>query len=98
MSEEVFRVVITIGVALAVIAFLVQAGIIIALYATIRKLQAKATPVIEKAGPLVDQAKGLIAKAGPGVEKANGLIATVGEAAKEYRPRIAGILATTHHI
>ena len=100
MSEETFRIVITIAVGLACIAFLVQAGVVIALYGVARKLQNKVSPLIEKAqpvvvkvGPLVDQAKHVMEKAGPVVEKAGGLAETVKKTIEENRPKVAATLA-----
>jgi hypothetical protein len=77
MSDDVFRYFIVVAVGLAFIAFVVQAGFIIALYRAIRAMQAKiyplverAHPVIEKAGPAIDQAKVMLEKAVPVIEKA----------------------------
>jgi ABC-type transporter Mla subunit MlaD len=79
MSEEVFRLVITAAVALACIAFVVQAAVAIAFYRTVRKIQekiddlgdtvgplaAKVEPVIERVGPLLDKAAPVVERLGP---------------------------------
>jgi hypothetical protein len=84
MSDDLFRIVITVAVLLACVAFLVQAVVAIALYRVIRKTQdkisplvekgeiavAKAAPMFEKMEPLLDHAKMALEKAGPVLEKA----------------------------
>ena len=81
MTEDVFRWIVTAGVAIAAVAFLVQAGLVFALYATVRRLERKAEPaidraepVIEKLGPMVDRASAFLEKAAPVVEKAGASI------------------------
>jgi len=70
MSEDIFRLVVTVAVLLACIAFVVQAAVVIAFYKTVRKMQqkfdhmgdaiepliGKIEPVIEKVGPIIDRA------------------------------------------
>ena len=98
MSEDVFRIIVTVAVILACIAFVVQAAMIIAIYGVSRRLQgkinplaeklegvaAKATPVIEKLGPVVD-------KTGPAIEKTTAILATTHQILEEARPRISAI-------
>ncbi len=105
MSDDVFRIVVTVAVALACVAFLVQAGVAIALFGVIRKMQAKvmplvdkaeivvtkASPVVEKIGPVIDQARPIIAKIGPAIDKATAILATTHEIMEETRPRIREI-------
>ena len=109
MSEDIFRIVVTVAVALACLAFLVQAGVAVALYRVVRKMQEKisplvekgqgvaekAGPVIEKIGPLLDQARPVVQKAGPAVDKVTEILATSGKILEETRPRIAEIAADT---
>jgi hypothetical protein len=101
MPEDLFRIVVTVGVLLASIAFLVQAFVAVGLYRVIRKMQekvspliekgeivaARAAPVIEKAGPLLDQARAVVQKAGPVVEKAGPAV-----------EKATAILTTTHQV
>jgi ABC-type transporter Mla subunit MlaD len=91
MSEDLFRIVITVAVALASLAFLVQAFVVIGLYRAARKMQekvesltgraepliAKAGPVIDRIGPVVDSMKPVIAKIGTVVEKAGPVVERV---------------------
>jgi hypothetical protein len=84
MSDEVFRIVVAAGVILASLAFVVQAGIVFALYRSARKMQAETTkfigevkpviakvgPTIDKAGPVIEQIGPVIKRIGPVVDKA----------------------------
>ena len=102
MSEDVFRIVITVAVGLACMAFLVQAGVAIALFNVARKMQKKTSPLIEKAevvvakagpvidqfGPLVKKAGPVIDKAGPAVEKVTAILTTTHQILDDTRPRI----------
>lgn len=81
MTDDVFRIIVTAGVAVVAIAFVIQAIIVIAFYKAFRKMQEKAesfaasaAPVIEKAGPMVERFRLLGEQAGPVVEKAGRLI------------------------
>ncbi|HUB80332.1 MAG TPA: hypothetical protein VMB03_16125 [Bryobacteraceae bacterium] len=79
MSDDVFRMVVTAAVVLACIAFVVQAGIAIAFYTAVRRLQkrveeasgkmeglaSKAEPVIEKVGPIMEKALPVVERVGP---------------------------------
>lgn len=87
MPDDIFRYFIVVAVGLAFIAFVVQAGFVIALYRAVRKMQAKvfplvdrAHPVIEKAGPAFDQAVLVMAKAAPVMEKLDPVMAQAGTA------------------
>ena len=88
MSEEIFRIVVATGVVLASIGFLVQAGVIFALYRVIRGMESKSKtfiakvepmlmkvgPTLDKAGPIIDEIGPIIARARPVVEKFGPLI------------------------
>ena len=90
MPEDVFRIIVTAAVALAAVAFIVQAALMAGLYRAVRKMQAradplaaeiqamvqKAAPVIEKIGPVIDKIGPVIDKAGPLVARAD-RVATV---------------------
>lgn len=85
MPEDIFRVVITVAVSLACIAFVVQAAIALALYKSVRKIQersdhlidrfepllAKVDPVVERIGPMIDKAVPVVERIGPMLENAS---------------------------
>lgn len=95
MPEDVFRWVVAIAVILACIALVVQAGMVVALYAAIKKTQAKLTPVVDKAGPMIASGMEIIESSRKVVEATRELLA-------ENRPRIAEIaidaVAITHDV
>ncbi|MBV8728578.1 MAG: hypothetical protein JO336_02090 [Acidobacteriia bacterium] len=112
MSEDVFRIVVTIAVILACISFLVQGAIMLALYRVARKMQdkvspliekgevvaAKAAPLIEKAGPLVDQARSVIEKVGEKVPPILQRVPPIMERVPPAMDKATAILTTTHEI
>ena len=88
MSDEIFRIVVAAAVALASLAFLVQAVIVFAIYRLARKTQVETTgfmnrvePVIAKAGPTLDQAGPVIQRLGPAIEHLQTAIDKVGPVA-----------------
>jgi hypothetical protein len=101
MSEDVFRIVITVAVILACIAFIVQSFVMMALFGVARKMQRKiapliekgeavatsAVPVIEKVKPLAEQAAATLQKAGPVLEKAGSAM-----------EKATALLTSTHQI
>ena len=77
MSDEVFRIVISVAVFLACIAFLVQAGVVLALYRSAKKLEERVdtmsktvTPVLEKIGPMVDKVTPVVERIAPMMDRA----------------------------
>ena len=65
MTDDIFRIAIVAGVGLACLAFIVQAGVAIALFRRIGKMHASAAPVLESAKPVIE-------KVGPMVERFTG--------------------------
>ena len=53
MTEDLFRIVVTIAVALACLAFVVQAIVALMLYRVARKMQQKVETVTDKAAPVI---------------------------------------------
>jgi ABC-type transporter Mla subunit MlaD len=101
MSEDAFRIVVTVAVILICIAFIMQSFVMMALFGVVRKMQRKiapliekgeavatsAVPVIEKVKPLAEQAAATLQKAGPALEKAGPAM-----------EKVTAILASTHQI
>lgn len=90
MSEDLFRIVISVAVALACLAFLVQAGVAIALFGLVRKMQRKMLPladragtVMEKAGPVIDQARAVMEKAVPVIDQGRVVLQKVAPATEQ---------------
>jgi len=76
MTEDVFRIVVAAAVALAALAFVVQAGVVIAVYRGSRKTQEKvnqfigqAEPILAKIGPLIEDAIPILARIAPTIDR-----------------------------
>lgn len=98
MPEDAFRIVITAAVVLACIAFVVQAGVVIALYRLANKVQKKISPAVDRVDTLVKQATPIVNKAGPMVDRAGPILDTTGailartkKIVEETHPRITEI-------
>ena len=72
MTEDIFRTVVAAAVAMAALAFIVQAAIVFAIYRTARKTQEKAEkfikelePVFHRVGPTLDRVGPVLDKIGP---------------------------------
>src|SRR5580693_7343338 len=103
MSESVFRIVVTAAVALASLAFVVQACVVVAFYRSTRKMQTKVSPLLDRVEPLVaklepmmERASALLEKTGPAVdkigpmaEKATLFLASANRTMEENRPKIS---------
>lgn len=94
MPDDIFRIVITVAVVLACLAFVVQAGVAFALYRVMRALQkkmspvadhiekmsAEVAPVIAKITPLIDRAAPIMERVPPILDKVPPILAKVGPA------------------
>jgi len=93
MTEDVFRIVVTAAVVVASLAFVVQAGIMLALFRVTRKAQenaerftAKAEPVLASVGPVLEKAGVVIAKAGPVIDRLGPVLAKIGPTIDKVGP------------
>jgi ABC-type transporter Mla subunit MlaD len=68
MSENVFRWVITVGVALSWLMTVITAGAMLALYRTSKRMEDRVGPVLDKAGPILDTARSMVNEARPRIE------------------------------
>lgn len=74
MPEDVFRIVITVAVALACLAFVVQAGVALALYRVASRMQTKVLPVLDRLDAVVKETTPVVAKVGPLVDRAGPIL------------------------
>ncbi|HTS65671.1 MAG TPA: hypothetical protein VMH28_26795 [Candidatus Acidoferrales bacterium] len=102
MTEDVFRIVVTAAVALAAIAFVVQAAIVFAMYRASRKMEVKAVkfiegiepviqrtaPMLDRAAPVMDAVAATIDRLGPMLDKAGPALERIGPMADKF-----GVLA-----
>jgi hypothetical protein len=63
MDENLFRIVVTVAVLIASLAFVVQAGVVLALYKVARKTQGNAEDLIGKVEPVLTQVRPAIVRA-----------------------------------
>jgi methyl-accepting chemotaxis protein len=77
MSEDSFRIVVTVAVGLVCLAGLLVAGVAVAFFGTVRRLQRKVDeladviePVVGKIGPVVDRIGPVIDRIGPALDSA----------------------------
>jgi methyl-accepting chemotaxis protein len=93
MPEDVFRIVVAAAVALAALAFIVQAGVVIAFYRGTKKTQEKVTqfigkaePILAKAGPLIEDVGPILARIEPTIDRIGLLIDKLGPAIEKIGP------------
>ncbi|HXA49803.1 MAG TPA: DUF948 domain-containing protein [Candidatus Acidoferrum sp.] len=88
MDENVFRIVVTVAVAIASLAFVVQAGIMFALYKATRKTAEGAERFIGKVEPVITKVEPLLEKVSVVVERAGPVIDRIGPAIDQALPVI----------
>ena len=66
MSDDVFRIVITVGVLVAAIGFVVQGIATFGMYRAVAKMRQKIEPIAERVPPLIATANAALEKAWPG--------------------------------
>jgi methyl-accepting chemotaxis protein len=95
MSEDTFRIVITVAVLLASLAFVVQAGIVLALYRMTRKIQDQTSGFMERLVPVLVKVEPMFDKAGPVIEKIGPALDSLSEAATKVGPAVEQIVEKT---
>lgn len=98
MSEDVFRVVVAAAVALAALAFVIQAGVVIAFYRGSKKTQhtveqfiGEARPVLAKIPPVLDRAGPVIERIGPTIDRIGPVLDKIGPALEKAGPSLERI-------
>jgi len=91
MPEDVFRIVITVAVALACLAFVVQAGVVIALYSVIRVVKERVLPLVDQVSTITTRAVPVIDRVSPTLETAGRVLASTQKIIEDARPRVAEI-------
>src|ERR1017187_7044513 len=88
MSEETFRIVVAAAVLVACLAFVVQAGIVLALFRLTRKMQDHSDGFMEKAEPLLAKVEPVLDRVGPVIEKIGPALDSINAAAARLGPVI----------
>jgi hypothetical protein len=86
MSEETFRIVVAAAVLIACLAFVVQAGLVLALFRLTRKMQDHSDAFIGKAEPLLVKVEPVLEKIGPALDSINAAAAKFGPAIDRFLP------------
>ncbi len=79
MSEDLFRIVVTIAVMIAAVAFVAQAAITLGLYRAVRRMQ-------ERSEPLMDRMEPVLSQLSPAIEKMQNLTERAGPAVDRLGP------------
>jgi hypothetical protein len=106
MDQQNFYIVMTVAAAVIVLSFIVQAAMFMFIYGAIKRLtgiaasvQAKAEPIIEKAGPVIDQVQITVGTVKDSVEKISAQAKEAFDKVTiETRAVAAAVSASTHEI
>ena len=92
MSEETFRIVVAAAVVIACLAFVVQAGIVFALYSLTRKMQNKTADFMAHTEPLLAKVEPVLDKVGPVIDRIGPALDNVAAAALKIGPAMDRML------
>lgn len=92
MSEDVFRWVITLGVFLALVAFVVQAVVFFAMYRVTKATQDKLLPVAEALGPLLGTVRRFVEENSPKFSQMTSDAAQVVATLQEHVERLGEVV------
>ena len=92
MSDETFRIVVAAAVLIACLAFVVQAGIVLALYRLTRKMQDKTAAFMANTEPLLAKVEPVIDKVGPVIDRIGPALDNVAAAALKIGPAVDRML------
>lgn len=95
MTEDAFRWVITAGVVLSWLMIAFMAGVMLAMYRAVKRLEERVNPLVDKAGPIIDRARALADDAEPKIRE---MIATASEitlSAKVQMARLDALVTET---
>jgi ABC-type transporter Mla subunit MlaD len=88
MSEEAFRIVVAAGVLIASLAFVVQAGVVLALFRLTRKMQGRTAGFMERAEPILAKVEPVIERVGPVIDKIGPALDSISAVAAKFGPAI----------
>ncbi len=92
MSEDAFRWVISGGVAIAALCILVQAVVVVALYAVIRKVQVKLNGFLETAEPIVGSVRGIVDDVKPKIGSISSDAVDIAKIGKQQAGRVGELI------
>ena len=95
MTENVFRWVITSGVALSALMTVVTAGAMLALYRTSKRMEERVGLMVDKATPVLDTARSMVDDARPKIELMITQASDMTQSAREQVARIDALVSET---
>ncbi len=95
MSENVFRWVITAGVALSSLMTAIMAVAMLAMYRTSKRTEERIVPLVDKAGPILDSARDMLDRARPKLEGMLSQAVEITASAREQVARLDALVTET---
>src|ERR1700720_282249 len=95
MSDNVFRVIITIGVAASWVTTLVMAVAMLWIYRSSRRMEEKVGLLLDKASPVLDSARSLVDDARPKIQEVIGRAAEITTLARDQMARLDALVTET---
>jgi ABC-type transporter Mla subunit MlaD len=95
MSDNVFRVIITIGVAASWVTTLAIAVAMLWIYRSSRRMEEKLALLLDKASPVLDSARSLVDDARPKIQEVIGRAAEITTSARDQMARLDALVTET---
>jgi hypothetical protein len=92
MSEDVFRWIITVGVLVAAVSFVVQAVLVFAMYRVAKATEEKVMPLVHTTTPLISDLRRLVEVNGPRVTQVTADSAEIVKVAREHVQRVGELV------
>ena len=92
MSEDVFRWIVTIGVLVAAVSFVVQAALVFAMYRVAKASEEKVMPLVDTATPLISDLRRLVEQNGPRISQVTTDSAEIVKTAREHILRVGELV------
>ena len=95
MSEDVFRWVITAGVALSWLTLIVMAGAMFGVYRTSKRIEERVHPLADKAGPILDRARSVVDDTAPKIRDILDKVTEMTQSAREQVQKLEELVGDT---
>ena len=92
MSEDTFRIVVTVAVCLASLSMIIQAGIVFGIFRTIKAVQEKVNHITDRALPILETTRRMLDEARPKIDELTSTALEVAAIAKAQVVRIDELL------
>jgi methyl-accepting chemotaxis protein len=95
MPDDVFRWVVAVGVILACLAFVLQAGVVLAIYRAIRRTQSKVMPLVDSAHPILETTHKILEENRPHISEISAQAVAMAKTAREQAAEIGELVRET---